>query len=153
MSAFEDRYGTADAWRQKVPGPQLQGVVSGVTLVSGIWLATTPLVWTYGNGVAFDARWNDVPVGLALATLGVLRLTLPIRLVISTALGVGLGVWLTVAPFLLDYGFSVDSTRATLNSLLVAVAGLALCGFIDARRIGTTSTSGAARRRTQKKET
>lgn len=131
--ALPDRPGR---WQQRVPGPQLPGLVSGVTLVLGVWLAITPFLWTYGDsGGGLDARWNDVLVGVALAAVGVARLTRPIRLVTATALGGLLGGWLTIAPFLLDYGFGPDSTRATFTDVLVGaiVAALAMAGYLNAR--------------------
>ena len=102
----------------------------------GIWLAATPLLWTYGDtSGGFDARWNDALVGLALTSVGVARLTRPVRLVTATAVGGLLGGWLTIAPFLLGYGFGPDSTRATLNDMLVGmiVAALTVIGYLSAR--------------------
>lgn len=131
----------AGRWQQRVPGPQVPGLVSGGTLLLGVWLAVTPLLWTYGDtGGGFDARWNDVLVGVALAAVGAARLTRPIRLITATALGGVLGGWLTIAPFLLGYGFGADSTRATANDVLVGtiVAGLAMLGYFSARDAVTT---------------
>lgn len=49
----------ATRWQQRVPGPQLPGLISGVTLMLGIWLVATPLLWAYGDtGGGFDARWT-----------------------------------------------------------------------------------------------
>jgi len=123
-------------WQQRVPGPQLPGLISGVTLMLGIWLAATPQLWAYGDtGGGFDARRNDAFVGLALTALGVARLARPIRLVTATVVGGLLGGWLIIAPFLLGYGFGPDSTRATLNDMLVGliVAALSVIGYLSAR--------------------
>lgn len=131
----------ATRWQQRVPGPQLPGLISGVTLMLGIWLAATPLVWAYGDtDGGFDARRNDALVGLALTAVGVARLTRPVRLVTATVVGGLLGGWLIIAPFLLHYGFGPDSTRATLNDVLVGlvVAGLSVIGYLSAR--GPTPT-------------
>lgn len=122
-------------WQQRVPGPQVQGLVSGVTLLSGCWLATGPLLWTYDTSIGgLDARWNQVVVGLALIILGVVRLIRPMRLVTVTVSGGMLGLWLMIAPFVLDYGLGADSIRATVMDLLLGalVAGLALLSYVDA---------------------
>ena len=64
-----------------------------------------------------------------------LRLARPIRLVTATVVGGLLGGWLIIAPFLLGYGFGPDSTRATLNDMLVGliVAALSVIGYLSAR--------------------
>lgn len=124
-------------WQQRVPGPQVQGIVSGVLLVSGFWLATGPFLWTYDAPVGgLDPRWNQAFVGLALIILGAARLIRPVRLVAATALGGMLGAWLMIAPFVLDYGLGADSIRATAIDLLLGalVAGLTALSYIDARR-------------------
>jgi hypothetical protein len=131
----------ATRWQQRVPGPKLPGLISGVTLLLGIWLAATPLLWAYGDtGGGFDARWNDALVGLALTALGVARLTRPVRLMSTTTVGGLLGGWLIIAPLLLGYGFGPDSTRATLNDMLVGVivAGLSVIGYLSAREATPT---------------
>jgi peptidoglycan/LPS O-acetylase OafA/YrhL len=130
----------ARRWQQRVEGPQVPGLVSGVTLLLGMWLVAVPFAWTYGaTEGGFDARWNDVLTGLAVAAVGLVRLTRRVRLVTASALGVLLGGWLIIAPFLLDYGFGADSTRATVNDVLVGVtiAGLVILGFHHARNAVT----------------
>jgi hypothetical protein len=123
-------------WQQRVPGHQVQGLVSGVMLLSGCWLATSPLFWTDDSPVdGVDARWNQVFVGLALMTLGAARLIRPMRLASAALSGGILGLWLMTAPFVLDYGLGTASVRATVMDLLLGalVAGLALLSYVDAR--------------------
>lgn len=123
-------------WQQRVPGPQVQGMVSGVLLVSGFWLATGPFLWTYDAPVdGLDPRWNQALVGVGLIILAAARLIRPVRLATATACGAMLGLWLMIAPFVLDYGLGADSVRATVMDLLLGalVAGLAMLSYIDAR--------------------
>lgn len=145
MTAANEKKPGVSHWpgrrQQRVPGPQLQGLVSGGILLLGIWLAMAPFLWTYGDtGGGFDVRWNQAVVGVALGAVGFARLTLPISLATATLLGGLLGGWLTVSPFLLGYGFGADSTRATFNDVLVGltVAGLAMVGHLDGRSTGGT---------------
>jgi hypothetical protein len=123
-------------WQQRVPGPQLPGLISGVTLLAGIWLVLAPYVWSYGDtGGGFDARWNDVLTGVAVAAAGYARLARPVRLITVTVVSVVFGVWLAIAPFALEYNLGADPTRATVNDVLVGtlVTGLALVGYFHAR--------------------
>jgi hypothetical protein len=63
---------TPTAWQQRIPGPQLPGFVSAVTLVAGIWLLLAPVVWDYGNTAGrFDAQRNALLTGLLLTAVGV----------------------------------------------------------------------------------
>lgn len=133
-------------WRQRVPGPQLPGLVTGITLMLGVWLVLAPTFWTYGDtGGGFDARVNDVLAGVAVTALAVARLAGPVRLIAVTGAGVLLGGWLIVAPFLLEYGFGADSTSATINDVVVGVnlVGLTVLGYLDAR--SRTEPGGVAR--------
>lgn len=123
-------------WQQRVPGPQIPGLVGGVTLILGIWLMLAPLMWSYGDAATgFDARWNDALAGLVIAATGLARLTRPIRLMPVTVLSFLLGVWLVIAPFVLAYGFGEDSTRAAISDIVVGliVAALAVLGYVNGR--------------------
>ncbi len=120
--ADHPEFGRPTVWQQRIPGPQLPGFVSGVTLVAGIWLVLAPLAWNYGEiGVGLDASRNDLLLGLVVTALGAVRLAGRIRLLLATALGIAAGLWLLVAPFALAYGFGADSTRATINDLVVGL--------------------------------
>lgn len=117
----------ANAWRQPVPGPQLPGVVTGVTLLAGVWLLLAPALLGYGNpGGGFGPRWNDMLVGVLLVVVGATRLTRFARLAPVTVASVGLGTWLVVAPFVLAYGFGPHSALVTFNDLVVG----ATVGFV-----------------------
>lgn len=120
---------------QRVPGPQLPGFVSGVTLLLGVWLVLAPFVWEYDIDALVDARWHDTLVGSALAVVGYIRLTRPIRLIPVTVAGLVLGVWLTIAPFALAFDVVSDGMRVVLSEVIVGVVvtSLTLVGYIDAR--------------------
>lgn len=124
------------AWRQRIPGPQLPGFVSGVTLLVGLWLLLAPAVWNYGGtGGGLDARWNDLLVGLLITAVGVSRLAGRIRLAPAGLIAGLAGLWLIAAPFALAYGFGTDSTRATANDMLIGllIVTVTAAGHISAR--------------------
>ncbi|MEV0293508.1 hypothetical protein [Nocardia sp. NPDC050710] len=124
-------------WQQRLPGPQLPGLVSTITLLFGTWLALAPLRWPHPSDAGwFAAGWNEVLTGSAIAVLGLLRLSRPLRVVTATTLGVALGGWLLVSPLLFDYGTTEEAIPAIVNSLLVGVIliGVTLLGHVDARR-------------------
>ena len=58
----------------------------------------------------------------------------------ASAVGGLLAGWLIIAAFLLGYGLGPDSTRATLNDMLVGliVAALTVIGYLSAREGATT---------------
>ncbi len=119
---------TQSLWRQRVPGPQLPGVVSGVTFLTGVWLVLAPSTWDYGDTPgALSARWNDVIIGALLMTIGYVRLRRAVHLTPVTVIGVALGTWLLIAPFALGYG---DATGPTLQDVATGllIVGLTMTG-------------------------
>ncbi|MDQ3404486.1 MAG: hypothetical protein M3548_14035 [Actinomycetota bacterium] len=106
----------------RVPGPQVPGLVSGVTLVLGCWLVVQSIDSVYGP----SAVWNDRLTGAAATVLGLARATRMIRLSTATAVGLAIGLWLVVAPLVLDYGFIRDSTTATLTDAAAGATILVL---------------------------
>lgn len=122
---------------RRVPAPAIQvpGLVSGVVLVLGCWLVMFSLIGVYGADRGFDAPWNDRLVGASAVGLGLVRVTGRIRLRTATALAGVLGVWLLVAPFVLDYGFGADTALAMLVNAVAgtAIATLALIETLSVR--------------------
>lgn len=120
---------------QRVPGPQLPGLVSGVTLLLGVWLVLAPFALEYDIDTIVDARWHHALVGSALAVVGYVRLTRPVRLIPVTVAGLVLGVWLTIAPFALAFDVVSDDMRVVLSEVIVGVVitSLTFVGYIDAR--------------------
>ena len=126
-------------WHQHVPGPQLPGMVSTVTLLAGLWLVVGPMLLA-GVEIAGDRPGVrlDFAVGCGLSILGLIRLTRPIRVVHATGLGCVFGTLLVVAPLAVEYGLESSSTIAVVNDVLTGILVLAVTvvGFVDARRRG-----------------
>lgn len=132
----DDTTGSSGPWRQPVPGPHLPGVITGVTLLLGVWLLIAPALLGYGNpGGGFGPRWNDLLLGVLITAVAAARLTRRARLAPLTLASIGLGTWLVIAPFVLAYGFGPNSALVTANDMLVGftVAMLASFGYIAAR--------------------
>jgi hypothetical protein len=128
--------GPPSPWRQRIPGPQLPGLVTGVLLLAGCWLMLAPAVLDYADaGGGFGARWNDLLVGLVLAVVAIGRLTGVARLGLASAVPLVLGLWLMIAPLVLAYGLGPNSSRATVNDMIVGVlvAGIAAVGYVSGR--------------------
>jgi len=84
----------------------------------------------------FAAGWNEAITGLAIAALGLTRLTRPLRLTTAAALGIALGAWLLMAPMLFHYGVGEKAVPATVTDLLFGLTLIAvtIVGHVDARR-------------------
>jgi len=74
---------------------------SGLNVVAGIWLILAPFILGYANLV--PAFWNDVVVGILLVVLAGIRVANPNQYVGLSWTNLGLGIWLILAPFILDY--------------------------------------------------
>lgn len=135
------------ASRDPIPGPQLPGLVSGVTIVLGCWLIVLSIHGDYGAPAGFDAAWNDRLVGAATLALGILRALGRTPLMFATVAGTSIGGWLVLAPLLLDYGFSADSTLATLSDFAIGatVAALTVAGALS-DGVGTRPSADAVTR-------
>jgi hypothetical protein len=92
-----------------------------VTLVAGIWLLVSPMVFNYAG--AGPATWNAVVLGIAVIILSIIELSAP--RVWEELLMVALGVWLLLSPWLLVFG---SNTAAAWNAVVagIVVGGLAL---------------------------
>jgi hypothetical protein len=98
-----------------------------MVLLLGIWLITVPLAWAYGGSESWlDAKWNDMIVGIALASIGLIRLIRPVLPATTPILVTTLGIWLITAPLLAGYGFGADSTPATVNDVLAGTIATSL---------------------------
>lgn len=75
-------------------------VGSGLTILAAIWLVISP--WVLHATVA-QAYWNDVPVGIAIIIIGLLRYTDVYDTSWLSWANIVLGVWTIVCPWILGF--------------------------------------------------
>ena len=93
---------------------------SGSNAVLGIWLLLAPFVLMYGVSAA---TWNDIVLGVLIATLGAVRAFGAYRASsLSWTNGV-LGAWLIAAPFVLGYA---ANAAALWNDVIVGLVVMVL---------------------------
>lgn len=99
---------------------QTAKVASGVNVLLGLWLIAAPWVLAYSHP---RAVWNDVVVGIILIVLAAFKALKPVRLVWLSWANLALGIWLFIAPFVLQYGQNVVSgvNRGLWNDLVVGI--------------------------------
>jgi SPW repeat len=121
---------------------KLELTATGALLVTGAWLAASPLLVGYTRLQV--ASWLNALAGLAVVVLAVLQHTRPARRPLTGAVLVGLGIWLLVAPVLLGYGSWLvrdsEPGQATWNGAFAAAVVLAATAVhaSAARRSGRT---------------
>ena len=86
-------------------------------LVLGLWLIISPFLFNYSSG----AIGNSVILGIIVAGLAVIRLTVPNQTWASWLNGV-VGLWLIVAPFM--FGFTEAAVLWNQVIVGIVVAGL-----------------------------
>lgn len=110
---------------------------SGLNIIAGLWLIIAPFALGYSNIDA--AMWNDVLVGIAVVILAGIRTATPGRYTGFSWTNVALGVWLIIAPFVLQYGAAAvgNAGAAFWNDILlgIAVAALAWASAASTSRI------------------
>jgi len=74
---------------------------SGANAVAGVWLFIAPFMLGYVN--LQPAFWNDLVVGAAVFFLALARARVPLRNIGISWANVVIGLWLVLAPFLLQY--------------------------------------------------
>lgn len=104
---------------------------SFMNVLAGIWLVIAP--WILGYTDVGAALWNDVAVGTAVIVLAGIRAASPTRFIPISWANVLLGLWLVLAPFVLQYGeltaSSVIGSVALWNDVIVGVVVIALAVF------------------------
>lgn len=88
---------------------------SGVNALLGVWLVLVPFVLMYGVAAA---TWNDVVVGVVIATLAAVRAFGAPRANALSWTNVVLGAWLVLAPYALGY---TALTGALWNDIIVGL--------------------------------
>jgi hypothetical protein len=96
-------------------------VFSGINILVGLWLVLAP--WFLGYPRAYEAMWNDTAVGVAVLLLALIRAIAPTRFVGISRANMLLGLWLILAPFVLDYGRGglVFENVATWNDIVMGI--------------------------------
>lgn len=95
---------------------QIKHWQDGVTLLVGIWVATS--AWVLGYGDVDMAMFNGVVIGVALIAAAAGAILLPRAWEEWTELV--LGLWLAVSPWLLGYADTIAArNNAVISGLLV----------------------------------
>jgi hypothetical protein len=106
---------------------------SGLNVVAGIGLILAPFVLGYTE--IRNALWNDVIVGLIVVAIATYRVAYPLRNAELSWVNALLGLWLIVAPFILNY--DIFLTPLWNDVILgILVAGLALWSALSAESTG-----------------
>lgn len=141
-----------DTDRQRATGTSTPSdigrLLSGIVAVSGLWLITQAFLFTASGAASF---WNNVVVGSALVVLGgynLYRETTDATASTAVAALIALfGLWLFVAPFVYDAGFTLANVTTDMsywNSVTVGAIAVALgsYSFLKARGATRTPTTG-----------
>jgi hypothetical protein len=127
IMSLRDRYAAA----QDKP---LAGLVEGLCLLTGLWLAISP--WVVGFDTFTSLRVSNLITGLALAVLA-----MGFGSVLERTHGLGwvaiaIGIWTIIAPWVVVGDFAITKT-ITNNAVTGGVAclfGLATMGMVLMRR-------------------
>ena len=101
--------------------------IAGVNFILGIWLIISPWVLTYVSG---QAKWNQFAFGIVVAVLALIRYAAP-RAVWASWLNGLAGIWMIIAPFILNY----TKTAAYWNEVIVGIV-VAVLAFANMQYLG-----------------
>jgi hypothetical protein len=103
---------------------RLTGPTAALTFLAAVWLAMAsfPLYFTY------EAQWNDVVMGAAIAAVSLARIAKPVETRSLGWVNIVLGMWLLVAPFVWTYGSMTGSAPAVGNDIAVGLFVVLLSG-------------------------
>ena len=96
-------------------------IASALTAIAALWLIVAPLVLGYSGLPAPTA--TDIIVGILVLVLSGVRWSAPSRAVGLSWAIVGLGLWLTIAPFVFGYAF-LSTPTANQMGMGVVIAAL-----------------------------
>ncbi|MFI9457043.1 SPW repeat protein [Amycolatopsis sp. NPDC052450] len=97
-------------------------VAGACTFLAGVWLILSPFVLDHEyTGRGFDGYWNDVLVGIALIAIGSAPLVEPRAASWWCSVPPVLGLWLLIAPFVLEYNDGMPAPRTTTSDIAVGV--------------------------------
>jgi hypothetical protein len=102
-----------------------------LNLALGVWLLLAPFI-IHESGTSDVAAWNSYVCGGAVALLAAVALVQPVAW--EEWINLAIGLWLTVAPWLLD--FAAPAENAAANQLIVGtvIAATALWGAVRAHQ-------------------
>ena len=81
--------------------PQRALGASGLNIIPGIWLIIAPFILGYTRLEV--AMWNDIILGIIVAAFALLR-TFGTGQASGSWINLAAGIWLIIAPFVLNYG-------------------------------------------------
>lgn len=115
-------------------------VISGIVAVLGLWVAASPLLFD----VAEASLWNNLLVGAAVflaAGYNVYRVSndVPLSTGVASLIAV-LGVWLIIAPALLEMTAGLFWSTLGSGLLIAGLAGYNAYDAREARQVATEST-------------
>lgn len=108
------------------PEPLTASLASAVNFLAGAWLLLAPFVLGFGaTGGLIEGYWNEIVVGLVVASLAVVRSFAPAEVMWFSVLNAVLGLWMTAAPFALGYQ-GEDAVAATVVDVSAGVVIVAM---------------------------
>jgi hypothetical protein len=115
--------------------PVRRGRADAVALLAAVWVVVAAVPLAYLPTGRFDMLWNDATVGIAAATVTMVRLTRTGMAPSTTGVTLVLGGWLVAAPFVLGYGHQPYERPAQWSDLAsgAAIAVLSLATMVTAR--------------------
>lgn len=91
--------------------------LSGLNFILGVWLVISPYILNY-NGSA--AKWNQTIFGIVILVLAAARYLAPRFEMASWITGLS-GLWMIIAPFILDYNGAVSYWNEVIVGIAVSL--------------------------------
>jgi len=88
---------------------------SGINILFGIWLILAPFILDYASLQV--AMWNDIILGVLVLAVAMIR-TFGTALATASWINVVLGIWLVIAPFVLNYR---DNPSPRWNDVILGI--------------------------------
>ncbi|MEO6761792.1 MAG: SPW repeat protein [Candidatus Saccharimonadales bacterium] len=107
---------------------------SVVILLVSFWLVTSPFILSHGSAAV---TWNQVIFGIIIGLLAVIRYRL-ISTALTSQLIVLTGVWIAIAPLVINAGATAILWSSTISGLIILILSLTL----DNDRLQTRHSSG-----------
>jgi hypothetical protein len=101
------------------------GTTGALTFLAAVWLASASFPFYF----LYEAQWNDVVMGAAIAAASLARVAKPVETRPLGWVNVILGTWLLVVPFAWRYGTVLGSAPAVWNDIAVGLVVVLLSGI------------------------